>query len=149
MDWIVAHPVWTAVAVMSAIVVAVAIYDIRQPRRAIVHNFPVLGHLRYFFESIGPEIRQYFIAQDKEELPFSRDERRWIYATSKGANNTFGFGTNEQIYGIGYPIIKHSAFPVPEVGSCASRGRQVVVPVAEGDRGGPQPVPVPSARIRS
>ena len=114
MDWIVAHPVWTAVAVMSAIVVAVAIYDIRQPRRAIVHNFPVLGHLRYFLESIGPEIRQYFIAQDKEELPFSRDERRWIYATSKGANNTFGFGTNEQIYGIGYPIIKHSAFPVPE-----------------------------------
>ena len=114
MDWIIAHPVWTVVAVMFAIVVAVAIYDIRQPRRAIVHNFPVLGHLRYFLESIGPEIRQYFIAQDKEELPFRRDARRWIYATTKGANNTFGFGTNEQIYGIGYPIIKHSAFPVPE-----------------------------------
>ena len=114
MDWMVAHPVWTVVAVVFAIVVLVAIHDIRQPRRAIVHNFPVLGHLRYVLESIGPEIRQYFIAQDKEELPFSRDERRWIYATSKGANNTFGFGTNEQIYGVGYPIIKHSAFPVPD-----------------------------------
>ena len=69
MDWMVAHPVWTVVAVVFAIVVLVAIHDIRQPRRAIVHNFPVLGHLRYVLESIGPEIRQYFIEGDQEEAP--------------------------------------------------------------------------------
>jgi len=114
MNLITSHPVWSLIGVVVGLLVLVAIYDIIQTRHTITHNFPVVGHLRFFFESIGPEIRQYFIAQDKEELPFSRDERRWIYATSKGANNTFGFGTNEQLYGIGYPIIKHAAFPSPE-----------------------------------
>ena len=114
METMAAHPVWTLAGFAAALILVIAIHDVLQTHRAITHNFPVLGHLRYFFESIGPEIRQYFIAQDKEELPFSRDERRWIYATSKGQNNTFGFGTSEQIYEMGYPVIKHSAFPLPE-----------------------------------
>ena len=61
---------------------------------------------------IGPELRQYFVAHDKEERPFNRDERRWVYASSKGQNSNFGFGTNEQIYSLGYPIIKHATFPI-------------------------------------
>tara|TARA_B100000029_G_scaffold433289_1_gene446039 strand:- start:179 stop:1726 length:1548 start_codon:yes stop_codon:yes gene_type:complete len=114
MEWMTAHPLWTVLGCLLCAAVLVVIYDVMQTRRAITHNYPLVGHLRFFLESIGPEIRQYFIAQDKEELPFSRDERRWIYTTSKNQNNTFGFGTNEQVYGIGYPVIKHSAFPVPE-----------------------------------
>ncbi len=114
-DWIVAHP-WTSFfALVLTFLVLVAIRDIFFMRRhAIRHNFPVVGNLRYFLEMVGPELRQYWVANDREELPFSRSERSWIYASSKGANNNFGFGTAEQIYSIGYPIIKPAAFPFPE-----------------------------------
>jgi len=104
-------------AVLGAIVVVVGIvflYDVTQKKHAILHNYPVLGHMRYFLEMIGPELRQYWVAHDKEEMPFDRTERSWIYATSKGANSYFGFGTTEMQYGIGYPIIKNAAFPFPE-----------------------------------
>ena len=92
----------------------VLIYDLFQKEHTILRNFPVVGHLRYFLESIGPELRQYWVANDKEEQPFNRAERSWIYATSKKMNSNFGFGTTEQLYEAGYPILKHSAFPVPE-----------------------------------
>lgn len=77
----------------------------------ILRNFPVIGHLRYLLIEIGPEIRQYLIANNREEAPFNRDEREWIYRSARGENNYFGFGTDDQIYGIGYPIIKHAVFP--------------------------------------
>ncbi len=92
----------------------VALRDIRQRKHAVQHNYPVIGHLRYLLEFIGPELRQYWVADDKEELPFNRSERSWIYATAKGQNNFFGFGTEEQQYSVGYPIIKNAAFPFPE-----------------------------------
>ncbi len=87
------------------------LYDLFQKEHAIIRNFPIIGHFRYWIETIGPEIRQYIIANDKEEMPFNRSERSWIYATSKKEKNTFGFGTTEQLYEVGYPIIKHSTFP--------------------------------------
>lgn len=91
-----------------------AFYDaFLQKKHAIRINFPLVGRFRYLFEHLGPPLRQYWIASDKEELPFNRDERRWIYATSKGENNDFGFGTTEQLYKIGHPIIKQSTFPIP------------------------------------
>jgi glutamate synthase (ferredoxin) len=62
-------------------------------------------------EKIGPELRQYWVANDKEEMPFTRAERTWVYATSKKQNNNFGFGSSELMYETGYPILKHSAFP--------------------------------------
>jgi glutamate synthase domain-containing protein 2 len=93
----------------------VFIYDVfYQKKHAIVHNFPLVGHLRYLLEKIGPELRQYWVANDKEERPFNRSERRWVYASSKGQNNNFGFGTDEQLYSTGYPILKQSAFPVTD-----------------------------------
>src|SRR5215469_14098388 len=102
------------VAVIVAFLMLVAVHDVLQRRHAILHNYPILGHMRYFLEFIGPELRQYWVAEDKEELPFNRTERTWIYATAKGQNNFFGFGTEEQLYSIGYPIIKNAAFPFPE-----------------------------------
>ena len=93
----------------------VALYDVLiQKKHTIRHNFPVVGHIRYWLETIGPELRQYWVANDKEEMPFNRDERKWIYASAKDQNANFGFGTTEQLYSIGYPIIKHAAFPFPE-----------------------------------
>ena len=96
---------------LLSILFLVFIYDIFQKKHAILRNFPIIGHFRYLIELIGPELRQYIVASDKEEMPFNRSERSWIYATSKKQKNTFGFGTTEQVYEIGYPIIKHSTFP--------------------------------------
>ena len=93
------------------IILIIFIYDLFQKEHAILRNFPILGRMRYLIEKIGPELRQYIVANDKEEMPFNRSERSWIYATAKKEKNTFGFGTTEQLYEIGYPIIKHSMFP--------------------------------------
>src|SRR5690242_13797560 len=62
---------------------AVAIHDLVQRRHALLRNFPVIGHARYLIESIGPELRQYVVADNNEERPFSRDQRRWVYSSSK------------------------------------------------------------------
>ena len=81
------------------ILLIVAIRDIFfQKRHTISHNFPIIGHIRYMLESIGPEMRQYFVANNREELPFNRIERGWIYASAKQENNYEGFGTDRDIY---------------------------------------------------
>jgi glutamate synthase (ferredoxin) len=113
------------------VVAAIAIHDVRQTRHTILHNFPVVGHLRYLFERIGPELRQYWVADDRDERPFNRHERRWVYASSKGENNTQGFGTTEDIYGIGYPIIKHAVFPFPEAKAVFPGGDISYLPCAK------------------
>lgn len=107
---------WKRLMLMGgAVVGGIAVRDILQRKQTIKHNFPVIGHFRYFLEEIGPELRQYIVANDKEETPFNRAERRWIYASSKGENSYFGFGTTEEPpYEVGFPLIKHAAFPFPE-----------------------------------
>ena len=113
-DYVAAHPIQSTAWASIAFLLAVAARDILQRKHTIKHNFPIVGNIRYWLETIGPELRQYWVANDQEELPFSRAERAWIYASAKGQNNTFGFGTAEQIYGVGYPIIKNAVFPFPE-----------------------------------
>ncbi len=114
LEYISDHPVVTAFIALGAFLLFVAIRDMTQKKRTIQHNFPIVGHLRYMLEVVGPELRQYWVANDKEEMPFNRSERRWVYATAKGQNSNFGFGTTEQLYEAGYPIIKHTVFPFPE-----------------------------------
>lgn len=81
------------------ILVAVAIRDVfLQNKHTITHNYPVVGHFRYMLEKIGPELRQYLVANNREELPFNRIERGWIYASSKKENNYEGFGTDNDIH---------------------------------------------------
>jgi len=80
-------------------------------KHIITHNFPVVGHFRYMLESIGPELRQYIVANNREELPFNRIERGWIYASAKNENNYEGFGTDKDIYGPQYIYIKNAMFP--------------------------------------
>ena len=99
-----------AVAIFLALVVA---YDLLQRKHAILRNFPVIGHLRYVLESVGPELRQYIVTDNDEERPFSRDQRTWVYASAKQQNNYFGFGTDNKIeLAPHYLIIKHDAFPL-------------------------------------
>ena len=91
----------------------VAVYDLTQRKKSILRNFPVVGHLRYWLIEIGPELRQYIVAHNREERPFNRLEREWIYHSADRKNNYFGFGTDEEIYSVGYPIIKHAVFGHP------------------------------------
>src|SRR6187397_835347 len=99
------------VAVGVAVVVATAIYDLTQRQHAILRTFPIVGHFRYWLEAVGPELRQYIVTSNDEERPFSRDQRRWVYASSKKENNYFAFGTDNDVEQVeGYPVIKHRTF---------------------------------------
>ncbi len=93
-------------------VLSVAIHDIFiQKKHTIKHNFPVVGHFRYMLERIGPELRQYIVANNREELPFNRSQRSWIYASSKRENNYQSFGTDQDIYAPGHIFIHPTMFP--------------------------------------
>ena len=88
-------------------------WDLLQRRHTILRNYPIIGHLRFLLEAVGPELRQYIVTDNDAERPFSRDQRRWVYTSSKLANRYFGFGTDNDLERVhNYPIIKHAAFPV-------------------------------------
>lgn len=107
-------------AIPTALLIGLGIYDRWFSQDNVLRNFPIIGHLRYLLIEIGPELRQYIVAGNREESPFNREEREWIYRSAAGGNNLFGFGTDDQIYGIGYPIIKHAVFPKGETSYAAS-----------------------------
>lgn len=97
-----------------AFVVLVAIRDVFQKKHAILRNFPIIGHFRYWLESVGGPLRQYIVTGNDEERPFSRDQRRWVYASAKRENNYFGFGTDSDFEQTpGYLVLRHAAFPHP------------------------------------
>ena len=100
-------------AVAIVVVAGIVIYDLTQRQHALLRNFPLVGHFRYWLEAIGPELRQYIVTDNNEERPFSRDQRRWVYASAKRENNYFGFGSdNEMELQPNYLIIKHDTFPL-------------------------------------
>jgi len=108
--------VWIPIiSVLVTLLVCWVIFDVLQVKHAVLHNFPIIGHFRYWLESIGPELRQYIVTGNDEERPFSRDQRRWVYASSKKENNYFGFGTDLDLEKAPNSlIIKHAAFPLSE-----------------------------------
>jgi glutamate synthase domain-containing protein 2 len=103
--------IWGVLA--ATVLVGVVVYDLTQRKHAILRNFPIVGHFRYLLESFGPELRQYIVTDNNEERPFSRDQRRWVYASSKHQNNYFGFGTDNDLeQSPSYIIVKQVAFPI-------------------------------------
>jgi glutamate synthase domain-containing protein 2 len=120
-----------AAAGMSALA-AVAVRDLLQREHTLLRNFPVIGHARYLLESIGPELRQYLVAGNNEERPFTRDQRRWVYASAKQQNNYFGFGTDNDLeYTAGYPVIKHRTFGSAVPATNVHAGHDVDMPSAK------------------
>ncbi len=110
-----------AAAAGAVALAGVVAYDLVQRRHAILRNFPVIGHFRYMLEEVGPELRQYIVTSNNEERPFSRDERSWIYASSKHEINTVGFGSdNEMEFTPGYFIVKPAARPWPRTTGAAT-----------------------------
>ncbi|MBX3185148.1 MAG: FMN-binding glutamate synthase family protein [Polyangiaceae bacterium] len=102
-----------ALLIAASLLLALAVHDRLQRKHAIIRNFPIVGRFRYWFEALGGPLRQYIVTGSNEERPFSRDQRRWIYASAKKENNYFGFGTDNDLeLTPGYLIVHHSAFPV-------------------------------------
>jgi glutamate synthase domain-containing protein 2 len=91
--------------------VAIGVYDVRQAKRSILRNYPIIGHLRFALEFIRPEIRQYFIEDDNEATPFSRAQRSLVYQRAKGDPDKRPFGTQMDVHAEGYEWMNHSVSP--------------------------------------
>ncbi|HSD16768.1 MAG TPA: FMN-binding glutamate synthase family protein [Thermomonas sp.] len=101
---------WWGVAVFGALAV-LGTLDLLQARTTLRRNYPILAHLRYGLESIGPELRQYFFESDLVEVPFSRQQRALVYQRAKRVNDVRPFGTQQNVYGLDYEWINHSLAP--------------------------------------
>ena len=104
-------PIWLWPATLFAVLFLVGVIDFTQGKQAIRRNYPVIAHFRFFFEFIRPEIRQYFIEADREELPFSRAQRSIVYQRAKGAADKRPFGTQLNVYEPQYEWMNHSIAP--------------------------------------
>lgn len=92
--------------------VAIFLWDIFQKKHSILRTYPLVGHLRYFAEGLGIYLRQYFYSNDREELPFNRTQRTWVYEASKDVDTTIGFGSTRNLKEVGAVSFVSAAFPV-------------------------------------
>jgi len=104
-DW----PIWPAI--VFALLVLTGLHDVNQARHAVLRNYPVIGHLRFLLEFFRPEIRQYFIEDDRDAAPFSRQQRSLVYQRAKGDSDKRPFGTQLDVGAVGYEWINHSLQP--------------------------------------
>lgn len=104
----------------AAIIIIAVLYviDRSQTKQAIRHNYPVIGRFRYFFEHMGEFFRQYFFAMDREELPFNRAERSWVYRAAKDIDSTIAFGSTRDLTKPGTVIFGNCPFPKLSIDSC-------------------------------
>lgn len=91
--------------------VVVYFVDRLQTQQAVRRNYPIVGRFRYFFEHLGAFFRQYFFAMDREELPFNRAQRSWVYRAAKNIDNTVAFGSSRDTKQQGYISFANCAFP--------------------------------------
>jgi glutamate synthase domain-containing protein 2 len=104
-DWL-----WLGLLVSAGLSV-VGVSDVLQTRHAILRNYPILGHLRFFFEDIRPEIRQYFFEGDTDGRPFAREQRAIVYQRAKRQLDSKPFGTQNDVYAEGHEWMLHSMHP--------------------------------------
>jgi len=102
-----------AFAVVAALVF-LFIRDVTQKKHAVLRNYPIVGRLRYFFEQLGEYFRQYFFAGDRDEMPFNRATRGWVYRLAKNEGGTIGFGSTYDLHAPGALIFVNHPFPVLE-----------------------------------
>ncbi len=125
---------WSRVvkALPAVVAAGVAAHDMLQRKHSILRTYPVVGHGRFMLERVGPELRQYIVTDNNSERPFSRDQRRWVYASAKLENNYFGFGSDNDVENTdGYPIIKHRTFSDVVPPSHPRAGEEVALPSAK------------------
>lgn len=104
---------WTEYTLIALVVVLVivGIYDTVQKKHTILRNFPVIGHARYLFEMIAPEIHQYFIESDTDGTPIDRNHRSYVYGRAKLQSQTHPFGTELNVEAENYKWMQHSMYP--------------------------------------
>src|SRR6478735_11713406 len=93
-------------------VLVLFIRDVTQKQHTVLRNFPDIGHFRYWFEQLGEYFRQYFFANDREEMPFNRATRAWVYRLAKDEGGTIGFGSTYDLHHPGALIFVNHPFPV-------------------------------------
>ena len=102
------------IVVFGLLVILIAIFyvrDVTQTKHAIRRNYPVIGRFRYIFERQGEFFRQYFFALDREEMPFNRAERSWVYRAAKDVDHTAAFGSTQSLETTGTVMFMNCAFP--------------------------------------
>ncbi|WP_341938414.1 FMN-binding glutamate synthase family protein [Marinimicrobium sp. C2-29] len=105
------------VVIIGLVALAIAVMyvtDVTQRRHTIRRNYPVIGRFRYWFEHLGEFFRQYFFAMDREEMPFNRAERAWVYRAAKNLDLNLGFGSTRDLNPPGTVLFLNSAFPTLE-----------------------------------
>ena len=105
--------IWYGLILFSSLSIIGALDQI-QKKHAILRNYPVIGHLRFWLEFIRPEIRQYFVESDSEKLPFSRNQRALVYQRSKNLSDQRPFGTIDDVYKPGYEWLNYSNAPITD-----------------------------------
>ncbi|MEO8536880.1 MAG: FMN-binding glutamate synthase family protein [Betaproteobacteria bacterium] len=100
--------------VLFATIVVLFIRDVTQKQHTVLRNYPLVGHFRYWFEKLGEYFRQYFFANDREEMPFDRATRGWVYRLAKDEGGTIGFGSTYDLHAPGALIFVNAPFPVLE-----------------------------------
>lgn len=113
------------VGIVALAIVIIYIVDISQRKQAIRHNYPVIGRFRYLFEELGKFFRQYFFAMDREELPFNRAERSWIYRAAKSLDNTVAFGSTRSLSAQGSIMFVNCPFPVLDKDAAVTQTRVI------------------------
>lgn len=112
-NWIVSSffpSIWWSLVILGPFIV-IGFVDMLQTSHTIRRNYPVIGNLRYFMELIRPEINQYFVESNTSGTPFNRLDRSLVYQRSKGDQDTLAFGTQKNVYEVGYEWVTHSIMP--------------------------------------
>jgi glutamate synthase domain-containing protein 2 len=99
---------WWVPAIVMAALAALGTWDVLQTKHTILRAFPILGHARFLAELLRPEIRQYFIEANTEASPFDRETRDMVYERAKGLKSEEPFGTERDVYALGYEFLRHS-----------------------------------------
>jgi glutamate synthase domain-containing protein 2 len=100
-------------ALIGGLIVLI-IHDVTQKKHTVLRNFPVIGRLRFYFEDLGEYFRQYFFAGDRDEMPFNRATRGWVYKAAKNEGGLIGFGSTNDLREPGSIIFVNHAYPVLE-----------------------------------
>jgi glutamate synthase domain-containing protein 2 len=112
---ILSYGIGTLVAfLLVGVLLFVFVRDVTQKKHSVLRNYPVVGRLRYFFEQLGEYFRQYFFAGDRDEMPFNRATRGWVYRLAKNEGGVIGFGSTYDLHQPGALIFVNHPFPVLE-----------------------------------
>lgn len=110
--------IYSVATMLGLVIVGMVVFwfiqDVTQKKHSVLRNYPVIGRLRYIFERQGKYFRQYFFANDRDEMPFNRATRGWIYKNAKNKGSLVGFGSTNDLRQPGSIIFVNAAFPIQE-----------------------------------